>query len=149
MTKKMILPTDPKERKSIPFVTGLIDYFPLALAEVAKVSLAGQEQHSPGQPLAWNRETSKDHHDCVGRHLVDRGTIDTDNMRHSAKLAWRALAALQIELEEEQKEEESEIEKLRKELEIYKTSCLRDSKCPEEGYRTSSESIKPRFMFRG
>jgi len=32
---------------------------------------------------------------------VERGTIDTDGLRHSAKLAWRALANLQIELEKE------------------------------------------------
>ena len=108
MTKKMILPTDPRERKAIPFVTGLIDYFPLALAEVAKTSYAGQQQHNPDQPLAWDKEKSKDHHDCIGRHLVDRGTFDTDGVRHSAKLAWRALAALQIELEEAQKKENPE-----------------------------------------
>jgi hypothetical protein len=103
--KQMILPTDPKERKAIPFVTGLIDYFPLALAEVAKTSYAGQQQHNPDKPLAWDKEKSKDHHDCIGRHLVDRGTFDTDGERHSAKLAWRALAALQIELEEAQDRE--------------------------------------------
>jgi len=33
------------------------------------------------------------------RHYMERGTIDTDGMRHSAKLAWRALAILQLELE--------------------------------------------------
>lgn len=78
----------------------------VALAEVAKTSYAGQQQHNPDQPLAWDKEKSKDHHDCIGRHLVDRGTFDTDGVRHSAKLAWRALAALQIELEEAQKEQE-------------------------------------------
>jgi len=98
--KTMILPTDPKERKAIPFVTGLIDYFPLALAEVAKTSYVGQQQHNPDKPLAWDKEKSKDHADCIGRHLVDRGTFDTDGVRHSAKLAWRALANLQNELEE-------------------------------------------------
>jgi len=32
---------------------------------------------------------------------MERGTIDIDGMRHSAKLAWRALALLQLELETE------------------------------------------------
>lgn len=40
-----------------------------------------------------------DHADCIMRHLVDRGTIDTDGITHSAKVAWRALALLQEELE--------------------------------------------------
>ena len=33
------------------------------------------------------------------QHLIDRGALDSDGMRHSAKLAWRALALLQTELE--------------------------------------------------
>jgi hypothetical protein len=32
---------------------------------------------------------------------MERGKIDTDGQRHSAKLAWRALALLQLELEAE------------------------------------------------
>ena len=39
----------------------------------------------------------------IPRHLIDRGARDTDGMRHSAKLAWRALALLQTELENEAK----------------------------------------------
>ena len=31
---------------------------------------------------------------------MERGTIDTDGTRHSAKMVWRALAVLQLELEE-------------------------------------------------
>jgi hypothetical protein len=94
------LPTDPAERKGIPLATGVLDYFTAALAEVAKVSKAGNEQHNPGQPLHWARGKSTDQADTLLRHLAERGTIDTDGMRHSAKLAWRALALLQLELEE-------------------------------------------------
>jgi len=104
--KQMLLPTDPAQRKNTPITTGVLDYFPLALAEVARVSKAGNDQHNPGQPLHWSKGKSTDHADCIARHLVDRGTWDTsDNppQRHSAKLAWRALANLQIELEEEAK----------------------------------------------
>jgi hypothetical protein len=97
--KPMILSTNPTERKGIPLTTGVLDYFPLALAEVAKCSKAGNDQHNPGQPLHWAKDKSADHADCIPRHLIDRGTIDTDGIRHSAKLAWRALALLQIELE--------------------------------------------------
>lgn len=97
----MLLPTDAQERKQIPIVSGVLDYFPLAIAEVAKCSWAGNQQHHPDKPLHWNKEKSFDHADCIGRHLIDRGKFDTDGSRHSAKLAWRALALLEIELERE------------------------------------------------
>lgn len=96
-----MLPENPKERKSIPICTGVLDYFPLALAEVAKTSKAGNDQHNPGQPLHWAKGKSIDHADCIIRHLIDRGTVDTDGIRHSAKVAWRALALLQTEIENE------------------------------------------------
>lgn len=97
----VLLPTESKARKNIPLCSGVFDYFSAALAEVAKVSYAGNEKHNPGQPLHWSRGKSNDHADCVARHLLERGTIDPDDgLRHSAKLAWRALALLQMELEE-------------------------------------------------
>ena len=99
----MLLPTDAQERKQIPIASGVLDYFPLAIAEVAKCSKAGNDQHHPGEPLFWDKTKSTDHADCIGRHLIDRGKFDTDGQRHSAKLAWRALALLQLELEEETK----------------------------------------------
>lgn len=95
------LPEDPKVRKTYPIVTGVLDYFPDAIAEVSLVSFNGNQQHNPGQPLHWAREKSTDHEDCIGRHTLQRGTRDTDGMRHSAKRAWRALAALQLEIEAE------------------------------------------------
>jgi len=95
------LPTDAAERKNVPLVSGVLDYFPAALAEVARISKAGNDQHNPGQPLHWARGKSMDHADCIGRHLADRGQWDVDGQRHSGKLAWRALALLQQELEAE------------------------------------------------
>lgn len=95
----MSLPTDAKARKAIPIYSGVLKYFPRAIAEIAKVSQVGNDQHNPGQPLHWDRSKSKDQHDCLVRHLMEAGTVDTDGMRHSAKLAWRALAALELELE--------------------------------------------------
>lgn len=96
------LPEAARERKNMPLTTGVLDYFPLALAEIARVSKAGNDQHNPGQPLHWARGKSSDHADCIARHLVQRGTLDaTDGFRHTAKMAWRALALLQEELEAE------------------------------------------------
>lgn len=93
------LPTDPAERKAIPLARGVLDYFPDALCAVAVVSKAGNDQHNPGQELHWAKEKSTDHADCILRHLIERGTVDADGMLHSAKMAWRALALLQTELE--------------------------------------------------
>ena len=52
--------------------------------------------------MHWAKHLSTDHADCIVRHLVDRGTRDSDGLRHSAKVAWRALALLQTEIEAEQ-----------------------------------------------
>ena len=93
------LPEDKGERKARPITTGVIDYFPAALAAVAELSKKGNDQHNPGEPLHWARNKSSDHPDCIVRHLIDRGTFDNDGIRHSAKVAWRALAMLQEELE--------------------------------------------------
>jgi len=97
----LALPSDAGERKAAPICSGVLDYFPAALVEVARLSKVGNDQHNPGQPLHWARGKSSDHADCIVRHLMQRGTKDTDGIPHSAKVAWRALALLQEELEAE------------------------------------------------
>lgn len=89
------------ERKDRPIASGVLDYFPAALLEVANLSRIGNEQHNPGQPLHWAKGKSGDHADALLRHLIDRGSVDADGVRHSAKVAWRALALLQTELDKE------------------------------------------------
>jgi hypothetical protein len=96
-----LFPANSAERKKIPVASGVLDYFPSALVEVAKISFAGNEQHNPGEPLHWAREKSTDQDDTIIRHFLERGKLDIDGQRHSAKLAWRALALLQLELEAE------------------------------------------------
>ena len=93
------LPEDAEARKRYPVVSGVLDYFPDAIVAVAEVSHHGNEQHNPGQPLHWDRAKSGDEADTLARHLLQRGTKDTDGLRHSAKAAWRALALLQKEIE--------------------------------------------------
>lgn len=100
--QRPLFPHDSQERKTYPIVTGVFDYFPDALAAVAQVSKAGNDQHNPGEPLHWAREKSTDQANCLGRHLLQRGTLDSDGLRHTAKMAWRALALLQVEIEAEQ-----------------------------------------------
>lgn len=96
-----LVPEDSDTRKSIPVTTGVLDYFPLAIVAVAQISKAGNEKHNPGEPMHWSRGKAADHADCIGRHLIDRGRFAEDGTRHSAALAWRALALLQEELEAE------------------------------------------------
>jgi hypothetical protein len=93
------LPTDAARRKALPIATGVIDYFPDAIVAIAELSRLGNDQHNPGAPLHWDRSKSTDEGDALMRHFVERGTVDTDGARHSAKVAWRALAGLQKEIE--------------------------------------------------
>jgi len=87
------------KRKGMPVYSGVLNYFPDAIREVARCSKAGNDQHHPGTPLHWDRSKSTDELDALTRHLIEAGTIDSDNIRHSVKVAWRALANLQKELE--------------------------------------------------
>lgn len=83
-----------KNSKDYPIASGVLAYFPLALAAIARVSVAGNQQHNPGEPLHWDRTKSRDHLDAALRHLADLG-IDTDGVPHIDKAAWRLLAACQ------------------------------------------------------
>ena len=94
-----MLPTDAEERKRAPMCRGLLDFFPDACAAVAALSLKATEQHHPGQAMHWDRAKSTDQADCIVRHLVERGTLDTDGVLHDVKVAWRALALAQLALE--------------------------------------------------
>ena len=94
--------SDAQKRKEAPIYSGVIKYFPDALEEVSRVSFAGNEQHNPGKSLFWDRTKSMDQLDALVRHLKDHAggeIIDTDGRRHLAKVAWRALAQLQLDIE--------------------------------------------------
>lgn len=90
-------------RKQTPIYSGVLNYFPDAIREVAQCSFVGNEQHNPNTPLHWDRSKSGDELDALTRHLLEAGTIDSDGIRHSAKVAWRALANLQKEIENDNK----------------------------------------------
>jgi hypothetical protein len=100
-TRPSTLPDDAQGRKQRPVVSGVLRYFPDAIVALAEVSWAGNEQHHPGEPLHWDRDKSADEEDALGRHLMCAGTLDVDGKRHTAKVAWRALAMLQKEIEAE------------------------------------------------
>ena len=87
------LPEDSKERKDIPIYTGVINYFPDAFVELAKLSLRGGVQHGQTrETLHWDRDKSTDHLDALCRHMIDEDWVE---------VAWRALANLQVQIEKE------------------------------------------------
>lgn len=90
-----------EDRKQRPVASGVLAYFPDAILEVAYCSYVGNDQHNPGQPLHWAKEKSSDESDALVRHLMATEKLDTDGVRHSAKVAWRSLARLQREIEAE------------------------------------------------
>ena len=94
-----------ERRKKTPMYSGLLAYFPDALAMVAQNSMIGQAQHnSLDEPLHWDRSKSGDELDALVRHLTDHSKepYDTDGRLHLGKVAWRALAMLQKFLEEQE-----------------------------------------------
>lgn len=99
------LPTSAKARKETPVATGVLAYFPDAIAEVAKVCYIGNEQHNPGQPLHWARSKSTDQLDAAVRHIMDylKGARrDPKGNLVLAQAAWRILAQAQLDTEKEQ-----------------------------------------------
>lgn len=92
------------DRKNTPIYSGVIKYFPKALAEIARNSRAGNDQHHKGTPLHWDRAKSRDELDALMRHLTDHAMgnkYDVDGIPHLSKVAWRALASLEKFLEGE------------------------------------------------
>jgi hypothetical protein len=98
----MTLPTDSAERKNYPIARGCLNYFPAALAGIARISKLGNDKHNPGQPLHHAREKSTDHSDCIIRHLIDTEDLLAANaspeqiLTEVSQMAWRVLAYSQI-----------------------------------------------------
>lgn len=70
--------------------SGLLQYFPAALARVAHHSFLGNQKHNPGQPLHHDRAKSDDEADALVRHLMEGDLVGC---------AWRALSLLQKDCE--------------------------------------------------
>jgi hypothetical protein len=95
-----------KRRKMTPMYSGLLAYFPDALALVARNSMVGHYQHNDhNDPMYWDRSKSADEMDAMIRHMADhsKNPRDKDGTLHMSKVAWRALAFVQKFIEEEQK----------------------------------------------
>jgi hypothetical protein len=90
-------PKTSAERKAEPLHSGVLLYFPDALAAVARLSKAGNDKHNPGEPLHWARGKSMDQLDCVTRHSLTPAQVDPETGEAElVALAWRALAELQL-----------------------------------------------------
>jgi hypothetical protein len=85
-----LFPDDSAERKTYPVYSGLMAYFPSALAAVARHSYLGNQKHNAGLPLHHDRAKSDDEADALMRHLMEGDYTG---------VAWRALALLQKHLE--------------------------------------------------
>lgn len=106
----MSLPRGYKARKDLPLFTFLTEYFPDAIVELVKVSVAGNVQHNPGEKMHWARGKSMDQMNTAMRHIFDHGMghvydeeppevlacIGEDGTMHLAKAAWRLLAEIQL-----------------------------------------------------
>jgi hypothetical protein len=85
------------ERKAEPIHSGVMLYFPDALAAVARISKAGNDKHNPGEPLHWARGKSMDQMDASARHMLTLDVVDPESGElEAAHNAWRALAQLQL-----------------------------------------------------
>lgn len=105
----LTLPTDSDVRKEYPLMRCCVNYFPAALAGVARHSFVSNEKHNPGEEPHHVRGKSNDHGDCIYRHLMDmqdmlasipRGVEDVYAFQRALlveanALAWRALALSQ------------------------------------------------------
>jgi hypothetical protein len=101
------LPEGYTERKeNFPLWDYMFGYFPDSfLAEVA-VAVAGNKQHNPGEKLHWARGKSMDQLNTAMRHQFDYGQgkkKDVDGCYHLAKAIWRLKAQLQLDIEEERR----------------------------------------------
>lgn len=95
---------DSATRKRQPIATGVLAYFPRAMAAVSEHSRRGNDKHNPGKPLHWAREKSTDEADSCVRHIVDALAegplaLDADGGPHLVGAAWRVLAWLERALE--------------------------------------------------
>ena len=98
------------QRKQTPIYSGVLAYFPRALGEVSRASLAGNKQHLDGQPLHWDRTKSTDQLDAATRHIIDHAKgepIDDDGVYHLGKTAWRVLAELELILEKNESSDQT------------------------------------------
>ncbi len=121
-----------EDRKAVPLYRGFMLYFPDAMCAVAELSWLASKQHGHNE-MHWEKGKSSDHADCLVRHLLQADQYDTDGVLHATKVAWRAMANLQVTLDKiKQNEEEQEKEEEKGEKPLDGMSCYFCVRCQRE-----------------
>jgi len=89
MSVSKVFPEDDAERAKYPIGTFITEYFPNALAALAKHSWESNEKHNPGEPVHWAKDKSIGNIDRVFRHLIDNEKVHA---------AWRLLELIEREI---------------------------------------------------
>lgn len=117
-----VLPRDDKERKNLPLFKMICGYFPKALREVTRVCVANNVRYNPDRTpndINWARGKSTDQLGSLFRHILEArvdGLVFEDlppevqaacgpgfeRVYVLAEAAWRALAALELQIEEQE-----------------------------------------------
>jgi hypothetical protein len=117
-----VLPSNDEERKNLPIFKMVCNYFPKALREVTRVCVANNVRYNPDRKPAdinWARGKSNDQLGSLFRHILESaadGLVFEDlppevqaacgpGFEHVyvlAEAAWRALAALELQIEEQE-----------------------------------------------
>lgn len=116
-----LFPSDDAGRKALPIFAMIVGYFPNALREVTRVCVANNVRYSPDRAptdIVWNRGKSQDQFGSLFRHMLERKVdghvfetvseevakvIGRPNVYVLAEAAWRALAMLEEEIEQQEK----------------------------------------------
>lgn len=117
-----VLPTNDTERKNLPLFKMITGYFPKALREVTRVCVANNVRYNPDRKpsdINWARGKSADQMGSLFRHVFEAAVDGTvyehlppevqaacgegfDRVYILAEAAWRALAALELQIEEQE-----------------------------------------------
>lgn len=84
-----VFPDDDEERAKYKVATFICDFFPDAIAELARFSYEMQAKHCPDQPMCWAKDKSIGDGNQIIRHLMDKEYVN---------VAWRGLELLQRKL---------------------------------------------------
>ena len=115
-----LFPQDDRQRKNLPVFAMLTRYFPKAVREVTKVCVVNNVRYNPERKPAdinWARGKSPDQLGSLFRHILENvvdghvfedvppevaAATGFDKVYVLAEAAWRALAALEVEIEQQE-----------------------------------------------
>jgi hypothetical protein len=81
-----IFPDDDTERQKYAVGTFICEFFPHAIAELARFSYDMQQKHNPDAPMGWARDKSVGDGNQIFRHQMDG---------EFREVAWRGLEQLE------------------------------------------------------